>query len=250
MFDLAGRVAVISGSTRGVGLAVASMLSRAGASVVLNYALDDEKAEKALLSVTDAGGKAIAVKADVSRREGAHALVATAEREFGAVDILVNNTHGRITRKPFAETTWEEHAAQVEAVLGAAYHLTRAALPGMQKRGYGRVVNVGNNMVQQPIKGYSALTSAMAALMGFTRDTAAEFGQYGITVNMVSPGFVMTEEAPHTNESVREAIRKATPLGRLAVPEDVAGAVLFFCSEAGRFVTGANLSTDGGKVMG
>ncbi|HLB24735.1 MAG TPA: SDR family oxidoreductase, partial [Nitrospirota bacterium] len=89
-----------------------------------------------------------------------------------------------------------------------------------------------------------------AALLGFTRDLAAEAGAWGVTVNMVSPGFVLTGDTPHTTGAVRAAIADATPMGRLATPEDVAGAVLFFCSELGRFVTGANLSVDGGKVMG
>ncbi len=123
-------------------------------------------------------------------------------------------------------------------------------MPGMKERGFGRIVNIGNNMVMQPIRGYSALTSSMAALQGFTRNLAAEAGHWGITVNMVSPGFVMTGDAPNTTETVLAAITEATPLKRLATPEDIAGAVLFFCSDLSRFVTGANLSVDGGKVMG
>ena len=168
---------------------------------------------------------------------------------LGPVGILVNNAHGKIIRAKLPDAGWVTHSLHMDAILKGAYNLSRLVLGGMEERGWGRIVNMGNNMVLQPIQGYSALTSAMAALLGFTRNLAAEAGPRGVTVNMVSQGFVLTEETPHTTEAVRKAISDATPMGRLAGPEDVAGAVLFFCSELGRFVTGANLSVDGGKVM-
>lgn len=248
---LKGRTAIISGSTRGVGLAVAEALASYGVNVALNYVGDDETAKAAVERVQAHGVKAIAVKADVSLPEGATRLAAESASSLGPVDILVNNAHGRIKRTPFLSSTWEEHQAHVEGILKSSYNLTREVFGGMKGRGFGRIVNVGNNMVLEPIKGYSAYTSAMAALLGFTRNLAAEAGPWGVTVNMVSPGFVQTDgAAPHTNEGVRQAILNSTPLGRLAVPEDIAGVVLFLCSNLGRFVTGVNISVDGGKVMG
>lgn len=247
---LEGMSAVISGSTRGVGLAVAAALASAGAKVAVNYFSNEEKARAALQLLETLCPDAISVKADVSTEEGARRLLSEAESVFGKVDIIVNNAHGRIRRSFFPVSTWEEHQEHLEGVLKCAFNLTKPGIEGMKSRGWGRIVNVGNNMVLQPVKGYSALTSAMGALLGFTRDLAVEAGPWGITVNMVSPGFVMTEEAPHTNGAVLEAITAATPLGRLASPDDIAGAVLFFCSDLARFVTGANLSVDGGKVMG
>lgn len=250
IIGIKGKTALVSGSTRGVGLAVAEALAHAGARVALNYHSDSEMAGAALGRLRAAGAQAMAVRADVSREEDARRLVEEAVSAFGPVDILVNNAHGRILRERFEQTGWAHHQAHIDGVVKGAYHLSHAVLPDMKGRGWGRIVNVGNNMLSQPITGYSGLTTAMGALKGFTRNLAAEAGQYGVTVNMVSPGFVLTGEAPHTNESVLAAIRSATPLGRLAVPEDIAGAVLFFCSEMGRFVTGADLSVDGGKVMG
>lgn len=244
-----GKTALVSGSTRGVGLAVALALAGAGARVALNYLQDEPRAREALRRFQDIGAQAVAVKADVGNNEEAGRLVREAESAFGGIDILVNNAHGRIARAPFPKTAWDDHQAQMDGVLKGAYNLTHAVIEGMRSRGFGRIVNMGNNMLLQPIKGYSAYTSSVAALLGFTRNLAAEAGPWGITVNMVSPGFVMTEEAPHTTDSVRAAIVASTPLGRLATPEDVTGAVLFFCSDLGRFVTGANLSVDGGKVM-
>jgi 3-oxoacyl-[acyl-carrier protein] reductase len=250
ILGIEGKTALVSGSTRGIGLAIAAALAGAGAKVALNYLKDDLRAGSALDGLKAKGALAVAVKADVSDGREAERLVREVVSALGPVDILVNNAHGRIVRTPFAEATWAEHQAHLDGILKAAFNLTRAVLGGMRERGWGRVVNIGNNMVLQPVTGYSAYTSAMASLLGFTRNLAGEAGGFGVTVNMVSPGFVLTEEAPNTTEAVRLAIAGATPLKRLAVPEDVAGAVLFFCSELGRFVTGENISVDGGRVMG
>jgi len=249
VLGIKGKTALVSGSTRGVGLAVAVALARAGANVAVNYVHNSERAEAALVRLKDFGPASVAIKADVTREDGAIRLVQEAEAALGPVDILVNNVHGRITRTAFMESSWDEHQAHLDGILKGAYLLTRAVMDGMKSRGWGRVVNVGNNMVTKPVTGYSAYTSAMAALIGLTRNLAAEAGPWGVTVNMVSPGFVMTEDAPHTTEAVRKAIADATPLRRLAGPDDIAGTVLFFCSDLGRFVTGANLSVDGGKTM-
>ncbi len=248
--SLSGRRAVVSGSSRGVGFAVAQALANAGADVAINYIANEKKAQDALDSLKKINPSSISVKADVSTPEGAGRLVSEAEEAFGGVDILINNAHGRIMRNVFLKSGWDEHQAHMDSILRPAFHLSRRVIDGMKSGGWGRIVNIGNNMLIQPVKGYSALTSAMGGLLGFTRNLAAEAGPWGVTVNMVSPGFVLTEEAPNTNASVLQAIKDSTPLGRLATPEDVSGAVLFFCSEAGRFVTGTNLSVDGGRIMG
>ncbi len=248
--SLSGRRAAVSGSSRGVGFAIAKALADAGADVAINYLANDKRAQTALDALKEINPSSISVKADVSTPEGAERLVSEAEEAFGGVDILINNAHGRIIRNMFQRSGWEEHQTHIDSILRPAFYLSRRVIDGMKSGNWGRIVNIGNNMLIQPVKGYSALTSAMGGLLGFTRNLAAEAGPWGITVNMVSPGFVLTEEAPNTNESVRQAICDSTPLGRLAMPEDAAGVVLFFCSEAGRFVTGANLSVDGGRIMG
>lgn len=249
ILGISGRTAIVSGSTRGVGLAIAAALAAAGANVALNYLVNEEQAKRALARVRERGVKAIAVRADVSSEEDARRLVSEAEAHLGPVDILVNNAHGKIVRAKLPDSGWELHQQHIDAILRGAFNLSRHVVEGMKTRGWGRIVNMGNNMVLQPIQGYSALTSAMGALMGFTRNLASEAGHGGVTVNMVSPGFVLTEETPHMTPAVLKAISDATPMGRLATPDDISGAVLFFCSELGRFVTGANLSVDGGKIM-
>jgi len=249
LLGLEGKTALVSGSSRGVGRAVAFALARAGAKVAVNYVRNEAEADKVVGDIKALGADAVAIRADVTVEADAVRLVRETEGKLGPVDILVNNVHGNIQRAAFLESTWEAHQAQMDGILKGAYFLTADVLPGMKARGWGRVVNIGNNMVVEPVPGYSAYTSSMAALLGFTRNLAAEAGPWGVTVNMVSPGFVLTEQVPHTTEAARNAIAGHTPLGRLATPDDIAGAVLFFCSELGRFVTGADLSVDGGKVM-
>ncbi len=250
LLGIRGRSAVVSGSSRGVGRAVALALADAGVNVAVNYLNNAELAEKVAEDARARGVKSVSVRADVTDEAQARTLAARANEEFGGVDIVVNCAHGRITRTAIDETTWREHAEQMEGVLGSALNLTGAVFDGMKARGWGRVINVGNNITLQPITGYSAYSSAMASLIGFTRNLAAEAGPWGVTVNLVSTGFVVTEQMPNTTQEVRDAIAAATPLGRLAQPEDIARVVLFFASELGSFVTGADLSVDGGNVMG
>ncbi len=250
ILGISGKTAVISGSSRGVGRAVAIALARAGVNVAVNYVDNRDAAEEVAAAAKGLGASAIAVRADVTKEEEARVLVKNAREALGPVDILVNCAHGGISRTFIDESGWDEHISHLEGVLKGALNLTRSVIGPMKERSWGRIVSVGNNMVTQPVRGYSAYSSAMAALIGFTRNLAAEAGPWGVTANLVSAGFVTTPNAPNTTEEVRRAIAAATPLGRLAMPEDVAAAVLFFCSELGRFVTGANLSVDGGKVMG
>jgi len=247
--NIKGKTALVTGSSRGMGRAIAVALAHAGADVCVNYVHNGRAAEETLAEIKESGARGIAVQADVSREDEAARLVEQTEELLGPVDILVNHAHGSIERAPFLESTWEEHRRQIDWVVGSAYILSRLVACGMAERGWGRIVNIGNNMVTDPVPGYSAYTTAMAGMLGLTRNLAAELGPGNVTVNMVSPGFVATEDMPNTTESVRETIKKDTPLGRLAVPEDIAGAVIFFCSEISRFVTGADISVDGGKVM-
>jgi len=249
LLGIRGKNAVVTGSSRGVGRAIALALASAGANVAVNYLHAADAAEEVAGLARAESVRAITVRADVRREEDALELAGRASEELGPVDILVNNAHGNIARTPVTDSSWNEHLEHVEGILKAAFNMSSALMNPMKDAGWGRIVNIGNNMVTQPVKGYSAYSSAMASLIGFTRNLAAEAGPWGITVNIVSTGFVKTGAMPNTTDAVRKAIQAATPLGRLSVPDDVAGAVLFFASELGRFVTGADLSVDGGKIM-
>ena len=185
-----GRTAIVSGSTRGVGRAVAVALAGAGAKVAVNYVRDEENAKKVLSEIRALGAEAVAIRADVTDERESERLVREAGSSLGAAEILVNCAHGNIQRAMFPDTDWGMHQAQMDGILKGAYNLSRAVHEGMKSKGRGRIVNIGNNMLAQPVTGYSAYTSAMAALLGFTRNLAAELGPAGITVNMVSTGFV------------------------------------------------------------
>jgi 3-oxoacyl-[acyl-carrier protein] reductase len=250
LLGIRGKNAVVTGSSRGVGRAVAVALASAGVNVAVNYLHDAAAAEEVAGLVRAEGVRAINVRADVRREDDAITLAERAADELGPVGILVNSAHGNISRTSLVDSSWDEHVSHLEGILKSAFNMSNALMNQMKDAGWGRIVNIGNNMVLQPVKGYSAYASAMASLTGFTRNLAAEAGPWGITANLVLPGFVRTGSMPNTNEAVRDAIKAATPLGRLSVPEDVAGAVLFFASELGRFVTGADLSVDGGRIMG
>ncbi len=245
-----GKTAFVSGASRGIGRAVAEALGSAGVRVAVNYLRNADLARTVAATIEKNGGRAAALGGDVSNETEAARLIEEAEAALGPIDILVNNVHGVITRRGINASDWVEHTRHAEGILKPAVVLTRLVLPGMRKRGSGRIINMGSRIVEDTVNGYSAYTSAMASLLGFTRNLAREAGPWGVTVNMVSPGFVVTEKMPNTTEAVRRALAETTSLGRLALPEDIAGPVLFFCSDLARFVTGVNLPVDGGKAMG
>ena len=177
ILGISGRTAIVSGSTRGVGLAIAAALAAAGANVALNYLVNEEQARRALARVRERGVKAIAVRADVSSEEDARRLVSEAEAHLGPVDILVNNAHGKIVRAKLPDSGWELHQQHIDAILRGAFNLSRHVVEGMKTRGWGRIVNMGNNMVLQPIQGYSALTSASLKAWSKTRTSSIRPGK-------------------------------------------------------------------------
>ncbi len=252
---LAGRVAVVTGAGRGIGAAIAQALGEHGAAVAVNYLRDAASAEGVVAAIEATGGRARAIRADVTDAAAVQRMVAEVDDDFGPADVVVNNALRSYTFDPLArrtawETTWEDYQHQLEGSLGGAVNLCRAALPGMQARGGGRIVNVVTDLIERPSVPYHDYTTAKAALLGFSRNLAAELGPFGITVNCVAPGLVHPTDSSRTaTDEQRDALEEATPLRRLATPDDVAGAVLFFTSGWAGFVTGACLFVDGGLVM-
>ena len=238
---LAGRVAVVTGASRGIGAAIARRLTRAGACVVIDYVSNDERARQCaqrIMDDCDAAGRVITCKADVTDAEQVRGMVSPTVTTFGGLDFLVNNAFAHYSfdprnRKTFGSIGWSDYAAQLEGCLKGAY-----------------IINISSTLVDSPIVPYHDYTAAKGALVGFTRSLAQEAGAWGVTVNAIAAGLTVgTDSSQATTEDMRERIIASTPLGRLATAEDIAGAVAILAGDDAAFITGQTLHVDGGLVM-
>jgi 3-oxoacyl-[acyl-carrier protein] reductase len=243
------KVALVAGGSRGIGAATSQLLASRGMRVVVNYRSSDADAAAIVESIRGAGGEAIAVKADVCLPDEVARLMETIAIEWGTVDVLVNTVLIPYAIKPFQEISWSEFGGKLQDELLAAFTLTRAVTPGMIDKGYGRIVHLGTNLSRNPREGMIALGASKAAVTAFARYVAQELGPHGITVNVVSPGMVGTEISTTVPEQVRARIIAATPLGRIALPEDVAGVIAFYADDASGFMTGTSAPVNGGLAM-
>jgi 3-oxoacyl-[acyl-carrier protein] reductase len=252
---LRDRVAIVTGGSRGIGAAIARALGSHGATVAVNYLRSARPAQRVAQQVEALGGAAQPYAADVTDPAAVQSMVTEVTDRFGPVYLVVNNALRRYTFDPLARRTawdipWEDYQAQFQGSLGGAFNVCRAAVPGMRAQGGGRIVNLVSDLIERPSVPYHDYTTAKTALLGFSRNLAADLGPFGVTVNCVAPGLVHpTDSSQAATDEQRDELESATPLRRLATPEDVAGAVLFFASGWSRFVTGACLFVDGGLVM-
>jgi 3-oxoacyl-[acyl-carrier protein] reductase len=244
------RVALVSGSSRGLGRRIALRLARDGLAVAVNGVQADGPAEEAIAEIRAEGAEAEAFPGDVTDEAQVAGLVAAIERELGPVDVLVVNATGPQPEAPLEHVAWEDHLAQLNFFVKSPVLLGRAVVPGMRERRWGRIVEIGSEVVDLPPPGRSAYVTAKAAQIGLVRSWARELAPYGITVNAVAPGFVPVERHADVGAEVREAYLASVPAGRMGLPEDVAHAVSFFASEAAGFITGQRLVVDGGRGLG
>lgn len=252
---LSEQVVLITGASRGLGAAIAQAFGREGARVVVNYFQSEDAAH----AVADAIGSdhALAVPADAREKTQVEAMVEHATDHFGAaVDVVVSNAlvggyeFDAAARAGADAIAWTDYEAQLRGSVGATLHAVQACLPGMKQQGFGRVIGIGSNLVQNPVVAYHDYTAAKAAQLGLVRTMASDLGPHGITVNMVSAGLLRTTDASAaTSEEVFGIIEQTTPRRQVTTPGEVADAVLFFASPWSRAVTGQNLVVDGGLVM-
>lgn len=248
MGDLSGRVAIVTGASRGIGRAIALELARRGAAVVVNYRTSGVAAQEVVAEIEGAGGRALAVQADVSQFEEARRLVDAATEAFGQVDILVNNAG--VTRDTLllrmSEEDWE---VVLNTNLGGAFNCIKAAARTMVRRRSGRIINITSVAGVAGNVGQANYCAAKAGLIGLTKAVAKELGPRNITVNAVAPGFVETDMTAGLPQELKDTALKMIPLGRAGQPEDIAKAVAFLASDDAAFITGQVLSVDGGMVM-
>ena len=245
---LDGKVALVTGGSRGIGRAIALRLAEEGAKVAINYAGNVKAAEEVKAAIEEKGGKALLVQADVSDSEAAEGMVASVVEAFGTVDILVNNAG--ITRDAiFARMKEEDFNAVINTNLKGVFHCTKAVTKLMMKQRSGRIVNMASVVGVTGNAGQANYSAAKAGVIGFTKSVARELAGRGMTVNSVAPGFIETDMTAVLSDKVKEAMTEEIPLKRAGKPEDVANAVLFLASDNAAYITGQVLHVDGGMVM-
>lgn len=247
--SLLGRVALVTGSTTGLGKAMALALGRAGAKVAMNYRNDQSRAERAFAEFQAAGGVGMLVRGDVTSEEDVPRMVAQIASELGPIDILVLNATPAQPQKPIEEYSWEFYQQMLDFFIKSPFLLSRACLPHMKQQRWGRIINIGSEVFARGVPNFTAYVAAKGGQNGFNRSLATEVARCGITVNMVSPGWIPVERHADDPQEAKDDYRALIPAGRWGVPDDVAGAVVFLSSEAASFITGQNLHVNGGLTV-
>ena len=244
------RVGLVTGASRGIGAATAKILAERGYRVVVNYRSSAKEAEEVMAAISKAGGEAIAIKADVTVPDDVTRMVRETEQKWGRVDVLVHNALIPFAVTSFADLTWEQLGGKLDRELHAAFLITKAVVPGMISRKYGRLVYLSTGLSRQPRNGMITLGTAKAALDQFVRYIALELAPHGITANLVSPptvgGTKMNEKL--TPEQLKQLAEK-NPMGRLVRPDEVAKTVAFLASDDSGFINGHYLEVNGGLAM-
>lgn len=244
---------IVTGSSRGLGATIVKTLAQHGHNVVINY----HKSETAAQKLVDEIGteQAIALQADVTQRNEIDRLVDEATQYFGQIDVVINNAlvgfkFDPVQQKAFADLSWEDYQQQIDGTLKSAFNICQSVIPQFIQRQKGNIISIGTNLFQNPVVPYHEYTTAKAGLIGFSRNLAAELGQYGITSNVVSGGLLKTTDASTTTTTeVFDLIAQTTPLKKVTAPQDVANMVAYLVSDQSDGITGQNFTVDGGLTM-
>ena len=245
---LGGKVALVTGASRGIGRAIALRLAGEGAKVAINYAGNTAKAEAVKAEIEQNGGEAILVQADVADSSAVEAMVAKVTEAFGQIDILVNNAG--ITRDGLLMRMKEEDFdAVVNTNLKGVFHCTKTVSKLMMKKRSGRIINMASVVGIMGNAGQTNYAAAKAGVIGFSKSAAKELAARGITVNVVAPGFIDTDMTAAMTDKAKELTLTGIPMKKMGTPEDVANAVLFLASDGASYITGQTVNVDGGMVM-
>ena len=246
--ELTGQVAIVTGAGRNIGRAIALALADAGASVVVNARSNRSEAESVAKEVEAAGGKALVHIGDVADAKAVQAMADSATKQFGRIDILVNNAALR-REKPFAEMDYAAWREILDVTLDGAFHCVKACLPALQQSGAGTIVNIGGLSAHTGAANRAHVVTAKAGIIGFTRALAHDLAGYGITVNCVVPGLIGTPR-PKDKPEPAHHLTHGTITGAKGRPEDVAAMVRFLCGPAARYINGQAIHANGGAYLG
>ena len=250
LFSLNGKVALVTGSSTGLGKVMARALGRAGAKVAQNYFHNEERAAQAFAEFQETGAEGAMFRADVTDEADVNRLVAEATEQLGPIDIVVLNATPDQPQKPIEEYDWAFYQSMLDFFIKSPFLVTRAVLPHMKAQKWGRIINITSVVGSIGNAGQSNYAATKAGAEGMARSLARELGSRSITVNCVAPGFIDTDMTRALKTAQREGLQTQIPLGRLGEPEDVAAAVAFLASDAGQYITGETIHVNGGLYMG
>ncbi len=248
-FSLSGHVALVTGSSKGLGRAMARALGVAGAKVALNYCHDQGKALEALDEFKRAGGEGMLVQGDVTDEEAVQRIHREVASELGDIDILLVNATCDQPHMPIEQYDWDFYQKMLDFFIKSPYLLTRACLPAMKRNGFGRIINIGSEVFHLGVPNFSAYVAAKGGQNGWSRSMARELAPHGITVNMISPGWIPVERHEKEPQEWKDAYLPTIPVGRWGVPDDLSSTVVYLASEASCFVTGQNIHVNGGLAL-
>jgi 3-oxoacyl-[acyl-carrier protein] reductase len=247
-FSLAGRVALVTGSSTGLGKAMARCLGLAGANVAMNYANSAPRAEAALAELEAAGISAKLFRADVTNEAEIDGMFTAIEGSLGPVDIVVMNATPAQPLKPIEDYDWAFYQQMLDFFVKSPYLLARRALPGMKARKHGRLINITSEVFHLGVAPFSAYVAAKGGQTGWSRSMCHELAPFGITVNMIAPGWIPVERHANDPQADKDTYLATIPMGRWGKPEDVGWAAAYLASDEASFVTGQTIAVNGGRT--
>ena len=248
--ELSGKVALVTGASRGLGAAIATELGARGAKVAVNYLRNSDKAQVVVDKIAELGGEAKAFAADVSDEEGVKSLTSAVEAEWGPIEILVINATAPQPFIALEDLTWRDCLDQLEFFVKSPVLLAQAVVENMKAKKQGRIIHIGSEVFEKGVPKFSNYVSAKGAQLGLCRSWANELAPWQITVNLVAPGWIPTLRHINDPQEDKDAYAEAVPMQRMGNPEDVAHAVAYLASDAANFVSGQKISVNGANTLG